>query len=391
MKMAHDYNIPSQIPERFHGLDFLRAMAMLMGLVFHAPMLYYIPIMADGFQDFGISSATIPPMETWLNTTLQWLHSWRMTVFFLISGFFTGLVLSKRTARQFISDRFVKLGITMLLFAAVYDMLDGRFEGKLEHMWFLYYLFILSFIAWLFASVRSSSKVETSNDSQSYSAGITKLIIIAIALALVRPIFDQIDGGHIGVASHYHTIKLGGFLYFFSWFCTGIWLYSNRFLLIAANSKILTFISFICAVVVFYFLLPTLAGVWGYGADEASTLTEAIVISLFKGLNAVLWALFFTLFTHQTMKNSNKLLDWFITMSFPIYIFHLLPCMVLSAVLIGLGLSQIQVLIGAVLGAFAASVALHYLLIKFTPLSWIIFGYKKSWLQPFKNRKHPAF
>lgn len=34
--------------ERFHGLDFLSAMAMLMGLVFHAPMLYYIPIMADG-------------------------------------------------------------------------------------------------------------------------------------------------------------------------------------------------------------------------------------------------------------------------------------------------------------------------------------------------------
>ena len=38
--------------ERFHGLDFLRAMAMLLGLVFHAPMLYYIPVMADGFKGF---------------------------------------------------------------------------------------------------------------------------------------------------------------------------------------------------------------------------------------------------------------------------------------------------------------------------------------------------
>ena len=28
------------ISTRFHGLDFLRAMAMLMGLVFRAPMLY---------------------------------------------------------------------------------------------------------------------------------------------------------------------------------------------------------------------------------------------------------------------------------------------------------------------------------------------------------------
>ena len=79
--------IKEPISTRFHGLDFLRAMAMLMGLVFHAPMLYYIPIMADGFQDFGISTATMPPMEKWLNTIVQWLHSWRMTVFFMISLF----------------------------------------------------------------------------------------------------------------------------------------------------------------------------------------------------------------------------------------------------------------------------------------------------------------
>ena len=59
---AKIYNSEGFSEERFHGLDFLRAMAMLMGLVFHAPMLYYIPIMADGFQEFGVSSATIPSM-----------------------------------------------------------------------------------------------------------------------------------------------------------------------------------------------------------------------------------------------------------------------------------------------------------------------------------------
>ena len=69
---------------RFHGLDFLRAMAMLLGLVFHAPMLYYIPIMADGFKEFGISSENMPEMEQWLSLLVQWLHSWRMSVFFTI-------------------------------------------------------------------------------------------------------------------------------------------------------------------------------------------------------------------------------------------------------------------------------------------------------------------
>ena len=56
MKPVEKVNVPLQSSEHFHGLDFLRAMAMLMGLVFHAPMLYYIPIMADGFQDFGFST-----------------------------------------------------------------------------------------------------------------------------------------------------------------------------------------------------------------------------------------------------------------------------------------------------------------------------------------------
>ena len=373
--------------ERFHGLDFLRAMAMLMGLVFHASMLYYIPVMADGFKDFGVSSATMPSMEAWLSAIVYWLHSWRMTVFFMISGFFTALVLSKRTTRHFIKDRFVKLAITTVLFASLFDLMDGRFDGKLEHIWFLYYLFIFSCITGFFAALKSSSK---NTDTLHHSTkAIIILLIIATVLVAIRPALDQLDGGHVGVASHYHTIKLGGFLYFFAWFCSGMWLYSNRFLLISANSTILTILtilSLIAAAGVFYILLPDLSGIWGYGAIPAETEAEAFRISLLKGLNAVLWAVFFTLATHQIMKKSNKLLDWLVTLSFPIYIFHLTPCIVLSAVLIGMGLSQFQVLVGVVVGTFAISVVLYYLLIKFTPLSWIILGYKKSWLQPFKGK-----
>ena len=149
---------------------------------------------------------------------------------------------------------------------------------------------------------------------------------------------------------------------------------------------LLTTSSLIAAAGVFYILLPDLSGIWGYGATPAETEAEAYRISLLKGLNAVLWAVFFTLATHQVMKKSNKLLDWLVTLSFPIYIFHLTPCIVLSAVLIGMGLSQFQVVGGVVLGAFAISVVLYYILIKFTPLSWIILGYKKSWLQPFKKK-----
>ena len=67
---------------RLHGLDVLRASAMLLGLVFHAPILYYIPEIADSFKDLGISKDTMPEMELWVSVITQWIHSWRMPVFF---------------------------------------------------------------------------------------------------------------------------------------------------------------------------------------------------------------------------------------------------------------------------------------------------------------------
>ena len=145
----------------------------------------------------------------------------------MISGFFTALVLSKRTTAQFITDRFIKLAITTLLFASLFDLMDGRFDGKLEHIWFLYYLFIFSCITGFFAALKPPPKnMEKSHHS---TKAIMILLIIAAILVAVRPALDQLDGGHVGVASHYHTIKLGGFLYFFAWFCSGMWLIQIAF------------------------------------------------------------------------------------------------------------------------------------------------------------------
>lgn len=52
--------------KRYCGLDLLRSVATLLGIVFHAPIIYFITEMADGFRDFGISTAIIPEIELWL-------------------------------------------------------------------------------------------------------------------------------------------------------------------------------------------------------------------------------------------------------------------------------------------------------------------------------------
>jgi len=61
--------------------------------------------------------------------------------------------------------------------------------------------------------------------------------------------------------------------------------------------------------------------------------------------------------------------------------FRGLPAMVISAILIGQGASQITVVSATVCATFIISVIVYYVLIKFTPLNWIISGYRKSWLR----------
>jgi glucan biosynthesis protein C len=55
--------------------------------------------------------------------------------------------------------------------------------------------------------------------------------------------------------------------------------------------------------------------------------------------------------------------------------------MLVGAMLIGKGYSQPIVVVGTVILTFLISVVAYYVLIKFTPLSWIVNGYHKSWLK----------
>ena len=220
---ADGYHADGYHAGRYHGLDVLRSFAMLMGIVFHAPQFYYIPEMADGFRDFGISTDMIPEMDFWLQILVQWSHSWRMTAFFIISGFFALMVFQRKGAAHLVRDRILRLGLTLILVAFLYDMLDGRFDGTLSHTWFIYYLLIFSLMTSLFWTMTSSPSTE---DRTSGSSRV--LIGLLIAFVPVRMVCDLLDGGAIGISVSYGDIRPGGFLYFAFCFLTGAALFAGR-------------------------------------------------------------------------------------------------------------------------------------------------------------------
>jgi uncharacterized membrane protein len=95
--------------ERYHFLDGLRGAAMLLGLVLHGVLSFAgIPIWPA--EDVRSAPEVIYPV-------IDWIHGFRMPLFFLVSGFFTALMWKKRGMGGLVKQRVLRIGVP--LFAGV--------------------------------------------------------------------------------------------------------------------------------------------------------------------------------------------------------------------------------------------------------------------------------
>lgn len=93
--------------ERLHGLDALRGFALLLGVFLHAAM-SYLP----GAEFFWVTSDTDRSLA--LAGGFHWIHSFRMTLFFVLAGFFGRLALHRLGNRNFIHDRSKRILLPLL-------------------------------------------------------------------------------------------------------------------------------------------------------------------------------------------------------------------------------------------------------------------------------------
>ncbi|MGA0546780.1 acyltransferase family protein [Brevundimonas sp. VNH65] len=91
---------PIAAADRLHGLDALRALALLLGVVLHASLSFFpqqIWIVADDSRSIGAA---------WLFFAI---HLFRMTAFFLIAGLFAHMMLARKGWVGFARDRAVRI------------------------------------------------------------------------------------------------------------------------------------------------------------------------------------------------------------------------------------------------------------------------------------------
>ena len=134
---------------RYHGLDALRGIAMLLGIVLHAALPYMPNV--EAFWPADESSSHV------INTIFQFIHIWRMPLFFILAGFFANLIISKKSWRSWWGNRFLRIALPIIVFFPVMSLTlpwifkygkTGDFiffysdVGQPFHLWFLWQLMI---------------------------------------------------------------------------------------------------------------------------------------------------------------------------------------------------------------------------------------------------------
>lgn len=158
-----------QKTERIHSLDSLRAIMMLLGIVLHASIIY------STYDDATVWSLIDPESKTILNEYIAvFIHVFRMPVFFVIAGFFGSMLFYERKPLAMLKNRVSRILLPFIVFLVILWPLFGfaythtsltfsRSENILQstlavfsdpfvfiptatvHLWFLYYLIIITF------------------------------------------------------------------------------------------------------------------------------------------------------------------------------------------------------------------------------------------------------
>jgi len=368
---------------RFHSLDFLRALALLMGVLLHVLMLLLEPF--DGSEPrLGASIIFI------------WIHTWRMPLFMLLAGFFTALSLSKRNTGNYAFNRLIRLGVPLLLLWSVIPAIDEEasrlfkvpeliswllydvpFTLRLDHLWFLYYLLIFYSILLLVKTTAPSIYSFILDFELSFS----RVLMLWLPILILLSPLNKPTGGIFGeVPITFGEIHLGSMLFMASFFLIGMQAYkSSRFLENLERTK------FWLPSLIVFSLIPIGLLAWGGVKDEPfdfSGLLELWIVNSLSGSAALLLVLSIMGLAMHKISSSGHIIFWLVKLSYPIYIFHLVFVVSVSGTLMFFGTNDwIVVLLGFASGILFP-VIIYFAFISWTPLDWVFNGYKNSKYQP---------
>ena len=365
--------------DRLHSLDFLRAFALLMGVLLHVLMLFLEPF--DGSEPrLGGSIIFI------------WIHTWRMPLFMLLAGFFTALSIQKRDAGNYALNRLIRLGVPILILWAVIPEIDEGtsdifklpeliswllydvpFTLRLDHLWFLYYLLI--FYGALLLLKRITPKVF--KFITDYELSFSRILVLWLSILILLSPLNKPTGGIFGdIPTTFGEVKLGSMLFMASFFLIGLQIQKSARFLEQLQQK-----RFWLPILIIVSLVPIGLLGWGGMKDEPfvfSSLLEMWIANGLSGSAALLLVLSIMGFAMYQISSSGPTLNWLIKLSYPIYVFHLMFVISVTGTLMYLGVNDWLVTLIGFASGILGPVIIYYAIVSWTPLDWVFNSYKNS-------------
>ena len=228
--------------ERQYYIDWLRILLILSVFLFHIGMIF-------NSWDWHVKNDITCEYKSTLWYIMVFLGRWRMPLLILISGASTYFALGRRTARQYLKERFKRLfiplafGIFTLVPVQVYIEKSAQFDSLISfyphmfegvypagnfswhHLWFIAYLFFIALVISPFLNYFRSGQfdlfVGKLGDivSKRFGANIF-LIPLVLSQLLLRPFFPENTHGFID--------DWAAIVYYIIFFLSGFILISNK-------------------------------------------------------------------------------------------------------------------------------------------------------------------
>lgn len=232
--------------KRYYAFDALRATMMFLGIVIHSAINYS----SSDDMTWPLRAKDTSVVFFFL---VDFIHAFRMPLFFLLAGFFGAFLCFNKSPEEMLKSRFRRILLPFIVFlivlrpflnfsfrycAAVFDgetpvslsehfsSLSSYIPYQLSHLWFLYYLFIMSVLAYVFSRLTRHRSLLFIDDffKRTFKNPVSRLLTLtAVSFSLLF-----LFGARSFETSVSWIPDFGILCYYMAFYITGWLLYRNR-------------------------------------------------------------------------------------------------------------------------------------------------------------------
>jgi hypothetical protein len=259
----------NSVPERYYSIDMLRAIMMIMGVFFHSAVIF---CHSKNIQDWPIFDIG---HSYFFDILVSIIHSFRMHLFFFVSGFTTSILYHKKGLKYTLINRFKRIILPFIFgyfiicsFVSYLSILINNnalemtmtniYIHKLDflslplyHLWFLYYLIYFILIGCIFEYVSKGNVNLVQKANTWFKNATQKFWVRFFCLSGVILIYFLCTG-----KNHFYTplnfeVSLSSFVAYFIFFACGWLVYKTDSLFYLSKESPLLLMTI---GIVFYFL-----------------------------------------------------------------------------------------------------------------------------------------